>query len=302
MSENVLHEDLEKIGGLLRSQLGLDAIRDAQRLGGLTNRTYRVTASDGAEYVCRVPGEGTEQMIVRSDERVSTQLACRVGIDAELLYFGDDGTKITRYIPDAVTMSPQTMGQPEHIRQAAEILRALHTCGEDTGVPFEVFQMADTYERVIRDNHVPLYDDYEQVKGQVMAIKQALEAGHARPLVPCHNDPLCENWVTSGDRMYLVDWEYAGMNDGMWDLADVSIEAAYDQEQDGMLLDAYFGRPVTDHEKRTFLANKLYLDYLWTLWGLTRVPYDGESMEQYALERYQRLKENLRHYAEKEDK
>ena len=154
MSENVLHEDLEKIGGLLRSQLGLDAIRDAQRLGGLTNRTYRVTASDGAEYVCRVPGEGTEQMIVRSDERVSTQLACRVGIDAELLYFGDDGTKITRYIPDAVTMSPQTMGQPEHIRQAAEILRALHTCGEDTGVPFEVFQMADTYERVIRDNYI----------------------------------------------------------------------------------------------------------------------------------------------------
>lgn len=288
--------DLGTVKSLLRAAIGRDGYAAIRRLGGLTNRTYHVTMPEGDEYAVRVPGDGTEEMIVRSDEKVSTELACRLGIDAELLYFGPEGTKVTRYLPAAETMSPEAMRRPEHIRQAAELLRTLHTCGEDTGVPFEVFEMAATYERVIRENHVPLYDDYEAVKAQVMAIKEALEAGHERKLVPCHNDPLCENWIVSQGRMYLVDWEYAGMNLGMWDLADVSIEATYDEAQDALLLDAYFGRPVTAYEKQSFLANKLYLDYLWTLWGLTRVPFDGEPMVQYALERYVRLKGNLQAY------
>ena len=273
--------DLGTVKSLLRTAIGRDGYAAIRRLGGLTNRTYHVTMPEGDEYAVRVPGDGTEEMIVRSDEKVSTELACRLGIDAELLYFGSEGTKVTRYLPAAETMSPEAMRRPEHIRQAAELLRTLHTCGEDTGVPFEVFEMAATYERVIRENHVPLYDDCEAVKARVMAIKEALEAGHERKLVPCHNDPLCENWIVSQGRMYL---------------ADVSIEAAYDETQDALLLDAYFGRPVTAYEKQSFLANKLYLDYLWTLWGLTRVPFDGEPMVQYALERYVRLKGNLQAY------
>ena len=46
------------------------------------------------------------------------------------------------------------------------------------------------------------------------------------------------------------------------------------------------------------MANKLYLDYLWTLWGKTRVPFSGDEMEQYALDRYMRLKINLKIFEE----
>jgi hypothetical protein len=75
-------------------------------------------------------------MIVRRDEKVSTELACQVGIDAELLHFGEDGSKVTRYIPNAQTMSAQLLQQPEHIRQVAQVLKTIHTCGGDTKVPF----------------------------------------------------------------------------------------------------------------------------------------------------------------------
>ena len=109
-------------------------------------------------------------------------------------------------------------------------------------------------------------------------------------LVPCHNDPLCENWVQGADKLYLLDWEYAGMNDPMWDLADVSIEAGYTQTQDNQLLESYLQRKPTGEEQRRFLANKIYVDYLWTLWAKTRVPYDGQPMEDWAAERYARLK------------
>jgi len=83
------------------------------------------------------------------------------------------------------------------------------------------------------------------------------------------------------------------MNDGMWDLADVSIEADYSKENDELLLRSYFGKEPDELERKRFIANKLYLDYLWSLWGKTRVPYDGDFMEQYALDRYLRLKKNL---------
>ena len=113
--------------------------------------------------------------------------------------------------------------------------------------------------------------------------------------VPCHNDPLCENWVKSG-KMYLIDWEYAGMNDGMWDLADISIEAKYDAALDEQLLEAYFEREIDVNDRKHFLAAKIYVDYLWTLWAKARVPYDGQSMKDWALERYTRLKRNLVEY------
>ncbi len=70
-----------------------------ERLGGLTNHTYKTTLPGGKEVVVRIPGEGTEEMIVRGDEKVSTQLANDLGIDAALLYFGADGAKVSEYIP-----------------------------------------------------------------------------------------------------------------------------------------------------------------------------------------------------------
>ena len=84
----------------------------------------------------------------------------------------------------------------------------------------------------------------------------------------------------------------------MWDLADVSIEADYDEKLDEMLLREYFGRAATENEFKRFIANKIYLDYLWTLWGKTRVPFDGKMMEDYALNRYVRLKQNISRYLE----
>ena len=96
--------------------------------------------------------------------------------------------------------------------------------------------------------------------------------------------------------MYLIDWEYAGMNDGMWDLADVSIEAGYDEACDMMLLSSYLGKEPSVTNKKHFLANKIYVDYLWTLWAKARVPYDGQPMEDWANERYTRLKSFIEDY------
>ncbi len=286
-------EDIPKLKELMQLVFGDPAWCLLERLGGMTNHSYKVARPDGKEYVLRIPGEGTEEMINRADERKSTELACRLGIDSPLLYFGDDGRKVMAFIKDPQPMDEAVMRRPEILKQAAQIFRRLHTCGEDTGVRFEVFEMADLYEKIIREGGVAFYDDYEDVRKSVMEIKAEVDADGEAPRVPCHNDSLTGNWVLGVDgKLYLIDWEYSGMNEAMWDLSCLSIEAAYTPADDKALLEAYYGRGATVAEEKRFVAAKLYVDYLWTLWGLTRVPFEGDFMQEYADGRYERLKRN----------
>lgn len=289
--------DIPKLKELMQMVFGEGEWNAIERLGGMTNHSYKITRNDGQEYLVRIPGEGTEEMINRIDERKSTELACKLGIDSPLLYFGDDGRKVMKFIHDPRPMNEDVMRRKENLLQAAEIFRRLHTCGCDTGVRFEVFEMASLYEKIIREGGVAFYEDYENVKKTVMEIKSEVDAGGEAKRVPCHNDSLVGNWVLDGaGKLYLVDWEYSGMNEPMWDLSCLSIEIDYSREDDEELLRAYFGRETSVEEKKRFIAAKMYVDYLWTLWGLTRVPFDGVFMQEYADNRYNRLKNNIEAY------
>ncbi len=296
MAKEIVRTDIPLVKALLLQVVGSGEYATLTRMGGLTNHTYKAAMPDGSEYVVRLPGEGTEEMIRRSDEKKSTTLACELGIDARMLYFGDDGSKVTEYIKNAETMSAQTICSETHLQQVAQVLKKLHTCGADTGVPFEVFDMAAGYEKIVSDCAVPMFEDYAAVKAQVEAVKAEIDRVFPAKKVPCHNDPLCENWVVGDGKMYLIDWEYAGMNDGMWDVADVSIEAELTARQDSYLLGAYLGHPADLFEQKHFLASKIYVDFLWTLWAKARVPYDGQPMEDWAAQRYSRLKGFLAQY------
>lgn len=268
-------------------------IADVKRLGGLTNFSFKVDFENGESYVFRLPGEGTEELINRHDEKVSTTLACDLGIDSELIMFDDDnGIKIMKFVSNGETMNDEKLRKDKSIEEIADIFKKLHGSGVDTKIPFEVFDMANGYEKFIIANGVELYDDWDEIRSAVMALKKRVDkVGTTK--APCHNDSLCENWLHDADRMYLIDWEYAGMNDPYWDLADISIEAAYDKEMDDKLLKRYHDGEPTKNQRLRFEANKIYLDFLWTLWGKTRVPFDGEPLEEYARNRYERLKKNM---------
>lgn len=292
--------DIPKLHDLLDLVFNDSEWKEIKRLGGMTNHSYKITREDGEEYLVRIPGDGTEEMINRLDEKKSTELGCNLGIDSPLLYFGDDGRKVMKFIKDPQPMSEEVMRKRENLIQAAEIFHKLHTCGVNTGVRFEVFEMADLYEKIINEGGVALYADYDEVKQTVMDIKAEVDKDGEAPRVPCHNDSLIGNWVLDGDgKLYLIDWEYSGMNEAMWDLSCLSIECEYGPEEDDELLKTYYaieGRTAGVKEKKRFIAAKMYVDYLWTLWGLTRVPFDGAFMQEYADDRYKRLKENIEAY------
>lgn len=259
-----------------------------ERLGGLTNTVYRA-----GDAVLRLPGPGTEEYINRADENVAAKETARVGVSPEVLYAApESGVMVTRYVEGSTTMSPDAFREiPAAVQRAGEAFRKLHTSDAKFPTRFELFGMIEEYLSVLSTKDVPLPEGYNDVVAQAEAIRPILEAAAPEP-VACHCDPLCENFLDTGTRMWIVDWEYAGMNDPMWDLGDLSVEGGFDTAQDEELLAGYFNGPATPSDRGRMVIYKAMCDLLWTLWGLIQVANKNpaEDFTAYAKERFERCK------------
>ena len=245
-----------------------DAVRSAglTRLGGLTNRNWRVDIA-GRSLVLRIPGEGTSAYIDRKVEKHNAAVAARAGVNAELLHFdAASGVMLCTYV-DGATMDAARFKELGAVARAARAFRRMHEWREPFQTRFDLFQKMDEYLALLRTLQAPVPEGYEVAQREAEAVRAALGRNPA-PLAPCHCDPLAENFLDTGSRMVIVDWEYSGMNDPMWDLGDLSVEAAFGPGQDAALLRAYFeGPPPAEAEARMILY-KAMCDLLWTLWGV----------------------------------
>lgn len=239
----------------------------ARRLAGLTNVNHLVTTPAGP-VVVRLPGEGTSEYIDRRAEAVAARVAADAGVNAELLHFDEtDGLMITRFVEGAATMDAARFTDLGAVARAARAFRTLHDCGGRFATDFVLFPMIDEYKALLAGKGATLPEGYDEVQERTGAARAALEARPV-PLVPCHCDPLCENFLDTGERMYLIDYEYSGNNDPMWDLGDVSVEGAFGPEQDAALLHAYFGGEPPPDQVGRMVVYKAMCDLLWTLWGV----------------------------------
>jgi len=239
-----------------------------ERQGGLTNLVYRVDYDSG-RYILRLPGKGTEEFVDREVELHNARIAADAGVSAEVL-FGDakTGVMLTRYIDGIVTMTPELFGERAGAAaRAAEALKRMHECGKEFRFRFELFAMIDEYLGVLERLEAELPPGYHDVVEAAQPVREALEA-HPMALAPCHCDPLCENFLDDGERMWIVDWEYSGMNDPIWDLGDVSVEAGFDTAQDEEMMRAYCGGEPAPALYGRMVIYKAMCDLLWTLWGL----------------------------------
>ncbi len=109
-------------------------------------------------------------------------------------------------------------------------LRQLHASGQVFPARFELFSMIDDYLRILSGKDVALPEGYHAVVAEAGAVRAAL-ARNPAPLAPCHCDPLCENFLDTGETMWIVDWEYSGMNDPMWDWATCRSRAGSTQRK-----------------------------------------------------------------------
>jgi len=261
-------------------------------LGSLTNLSYKLTTSTGS-YVLRLPGEDTFDYIDRRAEKHNGRIAASLGVNAEVLHFdAEDGTMLSRFI-EGVPMDWESFERdPMAPARAALVLRRVHRLGPVFKSRFDVFSMIRGYLDILHKLRMPPPEDYYEVRREAEAVRRVLQSSPVG-LAPCHNDPWPGNFVIdSGGHLHLIDWEFSGMNDPIWDLADLSVEAGFDREQERTMVEAYCGGCAPPVLYARLELYKAMSDLLWSLWGLIQYANGNPSEDflPYAQGRLERCK------------
>jgi thiamine kinase-like enzyme len=211
--------------------------------GGITNHNFKVSL-DGEAYVLRIGGKDTELLgIDRRAEHEAAQAAAAAGTGPEVVaFFEPEGALVTRFVAGR-PLSIEEMRSPDAIGLVVGALKPFHD-GQLLSARFDPFRVVETYvaAAAARGGRVPTaYWRVRQIAARIAAVRGP------RPLRPCHNDLLNANFILEDERLWIVDWEYAGMGDVFFDLANFSVNHEFGAEEDDELLGRYFGvRTPTD--------------------------------------------------------
>lgn len=263
------------------------------QIGGMSNKNFKVDF-DGKSYVLRVPGNGSEGMVERVNEAFNATEASKLGINPSIRYFNTEtGIKLADFVENAETLNAATIQHHGNMRKIAEIYRTLHNSRIRLRNEFNIFHEIEKYDLLIKKAGAKMYDGWETVKPSVMALEYHLN-NLGVDLRPCHNDALYENFIKSGDgTIYLIDWEYSGMNDPMADFAALFIEANFEKENEDYILEKYFEGEIPAEAQQKILCYQILWDYLWAQWTVIKEA-KGDDFGTYGQDRYNRAIKNLK--------
>lgn len=257
---------------------------------GMTNFNYKISTTRGV-YVYRLPGNASNLFINRYQERDILQQVKLVGLDVETIYYETpSGCKLTRFV-DSVPITDQTTSEKSAI--VSRLLKRLHTSGLTFGNRFCPMERIDFYEDILRRNHAPFFTDFPANKRRLEYLYRQFSFIQNGELSPCHNDVVPENILfTSSGCVYMIDWEYAGMNHHFWDLASYCIENNLTCDEETAFLSMYLMRTVNDEDRQKIFIFKIFQDILWSLWAAIKVHF-GADFGSYGKDRYDRGCNNL---------
>ncbi len=271
---------------------GIHDFKIAPLGGGITNNNYRVDIGKEA-FVVRVPGANTELLgINRSYEYAANLAAGKLGIAPEVFYFiQPEGYLITRFI-DGRPIPPEEISQPGNIRRVMQTLRMIHSMGPIPG-KFDVFRIIQEYSILALRYRVALPANYDWLISHTAEAEKALTS-QSPELRPCHNDLLNANFLTNG-RLYILDWEYSGMGDIFFDLANFSDNHELSDEQDSWLLTCYFDQEPTPSQQAHFKIMKIMSDLREAAWGFVQIGISKLDIDfqAYANKFFTRVTENI---------
>ena len=206
--------------------------------GGMTNTSYVVTTKS-AQVVVLIGCENRSILgIDRATEEEAVRLAAGAGIAPEVLFMSQpDGHLVTRYVPEASTPTIEQFTAPDMIPRVGTLLKAVHSLGSVSG-RFDPFADIDRWTNLVEARLTKVPSRLARLLEQVERTRQTRTPTPEAALVLCHNDPYRLNFLVD-DGLWLIDWEYAGMGDAMYDLAGI----AYMLDGDGRdsLLAAHYG-------------------------------------------------------------
>lgn len=261
------------------------------QIGGMSNKNFRVNFA-GKSYVLRVPGPGSEGMVERTNEEFNALEGCRMGVNPEIRYFNaKTGIKLADFIENAETLNAGTIQRHENLRKIAEIYHKVHDSRVRLRNEFNIFHEIEKYDKLLLKVNATMYEGWNVFKPQVMSLESRLNQIGVE-LTACHNDAVSENFIKSEDgTIYLIDWEYSGMNDPMADFAALFLESAFSEDSKEYFLKKYYQDDIPANIEERILCHEILWDTLWAQWAVIKEAF-GDDFGSYGIDRYTRAKEN----------
>ena len=230
-----------------------DAVIVKRLEGGMSNYTY-VVETRGKRYTYRVPGKYAEKFVDRVEEWDNIQEVNKLSLNNATSYVEViSGEKLAEYVEGTILSETDVVSYNEISVKALKTIHNSNLRFKD----YNAFGRLADYERYCREMGFTHPKEYIELRGKLDQMRQA----HAEvPLVPCHCDYQPTNLVVSGDKLYVLDWEFAGMNDPFYDIACYG-NAGFDKALS--LLEAYVGHKPTSQELRRLYYHRAFQCLQW---------------------------------------
>ena len=221
--------------------------------GGMSNYTY-VVECQGKKYTYRVPGKFAERFVDRDDEWANIQEVDRLGLNNVTTYVEiRSGEKLAEYVEGTIMSTTDVISYNE---MSVKALKKIHN-SDLKFKDYNAFGRLDTYQNYCIEmgfthpqEYLVLRNKLEELRKQYVSV----------PMVPCHCDYQPTNLVINGDKLYVLDWEFAGMNDPFYDIACYG-NAGFDKALS--LLEAYVGHKPTEEELKRLYFHRAFQCLQW---------------------------------------
>ena len=247
---NVEEYIVSRVNALMHTQ---DAAIVKRLEGGMSNYTY-VVETRGKRYTYRVPGKYAEKFVDRVEEWDNIQEVNKLSLNNATSYVEViSGEKLAEYVEGTILSETDVVSYNEMSVKALKTIHNSNLRFKD----YNAFGRLADYERYCREMGFTHPKEYIELRGKLDQMRQA----HAEvPMVPCHCDYQPTNLVVSGDKLYVLDWEFAGMNDPFYDIACYG-NAGFDKALS--LLEAYVGHKPTSQELRRLYYHRAFQCLQW---------------------------------------
>lgn len=234
---------------------------------GMTNTSF-IFRIQGVDYIYRHPGDGTESIINRKNEKISLIKAKEIGVDPTYIYADvNEGWKISLFIPE--------FREPDYCsiddsKKILEVLRTLHKSGVRVDYGMKPWEDALAMEQLLIKKNPDIFKGHEALKHKIERLyKKTLNDGVEKCF--CHGDTYKPNWMIKPDgEAILIDWEYSGYSDPGIDVGYYIVDAMYDFEDAEIFIREYLQEDYNETKKFHFMAYTAIIAYYWFVWAMYR--------------------------------
>ena len=259
--------------------------------GGITNVNFTVTDA-GERYVVRIGEDIPVHGVYRVNELATARAAHAAGISPEIVH-AEPGALVMRWV-EGRTLEPEDVREPARLERVLDTVMRCHreipSHFRGATPIFWVFQVVRGYARTLREDGSRMAGRLDELLARSAHLESVVGPVD---IVFGHNDLLAANFIDDGDRMWLIDWEYAGFNSPLFDLGGLAANNELDEEAERRLLERYFGTPSGDARIASYAAMKCASALREAMWSMvsevhSEIDFDYVAYTEENLERFER--------------